>query len=38
MEVAEVALVLNLSRRTVSDLERQALGKIRASREFSVAA
>ena len=38
MEVAEVALVLNLSRRTVSDLERRALGKIRASREFSVAA
>ena len=38
MEVAEVALMLNLSRRAVSDLERRALGKIRASREFSVAA
>ncbi len=38
MEVAEVALVLNLSRRTVSDLERRAIGKIRANREFSVAA
>lgn len=38
MDVAEVALSLNLSRRRVSELEREALGKIRASRELSVAA